>query len=176
MGKTFAMTAFPDIVIELQPDYCNYCGSSLQDRSPIKRKYMQLADIQLNKIFIPSTRAFTKFVIVPRKHYQYIGQLNLEEEQAFAEIIKKLCVKYDNIFETSFPYSLGIHQQPQMGKCITNGIFKCLFIRRYCVQKPSRNLWLNTNYSKVRKGTSRRNRLLKGVDANQLLSFDTSLF
>lgn len=53
-----------------------------------------------------------EIMIIPRTHYSNIGQLNLEEEQAFAEIIKKLCIKYDNLFETSFPYSSGIHQQP----------------------------------------------------------------
>ena len=55
-------------------------------------------------------------MIIPRKHYQHIGQLNLEEEQAFAAIIKKLCITYDNLFETSFPYSSGIHQQPTDGE------------------------------------------------------------
>jgi len=55
-------------------------------------------------------------MILPRKHYQDITQLNLEEEQAFVEIIKNLCIKYDNIFETTFPYSSLIHQQPTEGK------------------------------------------------------------
>ena len=55
-------------------------------------------------------------MIIPRKHYQHIGQLNSEEDQSFAEIIKNLCIKYDNIFETSFPYSSGIHQQPTDGE------------------------------------------------------------
>ncbi|MCF4102552.1 UDP-glucose--hexose-1-phosphate uridylyltransferase [Gillisia sp. M10.2A] len=55
-------------------------------------------------------------MIIPRKNYQHIGQLNQDEEKAFAEIIKKLCITYDNLFETSFPYSSGIHQQPTDGK------------------------------------------------------------
>ncbi|HSI71272.1 MAG TPA: UDP-glucose--hexose-1-phosphate uridylyltransferase [Gillisia sp.] len=55
-------------------------------------------------------------MILPRKHYQHIGQLNPEEEIAFAEIIKTLCIKYDNLFETSFPYSSGIHQRPTSGE------------------------------------------------------------
>ncbi len=55
-------------------------------------------------------------MIIPRKHYQHIGQLNSEEEKAFAGIIKKLCITYDNLFETSFPYSSGIHQQPTDGE------------------------------------------------------------
>ncbi len=33
-----------------------------------------------------------------------------------ADIIKRLTVKYDNLFEVSFPYSMGIHQAP-----ISNG-------------------------------------------------------
>lgn len=54
-------------------------------------------------------------MIIPRTHYSHIGQLNNEEEQAFAEIIKDLCIRYDNLFETSFPYSSGIHQRPTTG-------------------------------------------------------------
>ncbi len=55
-------------------------------------------------------------MIIPKKHYQHIGQLNNSEEESFAEIIKKLTIKYDNLFETSFPYSSGIHQIPTNGK------------------------------------------------------------
>lgn len=51
-------------------------------------------------------------MIVPINHYQNIGQLNTEEEVAFADIIKRLTTKYDNLFEISFPYSSGIHQSP----------------------------------------------------------------
>ena len=38
--------------------------------------------------------------------------MSKEETKAFAEIIKIITVKYDNLFETSFPYSAGIHQTP----------------------------------------------------------------
>ena len=31
-------------------------------------------------------------------------------------ILKQLTAKYDNLFETSFPYSSGIHQAPTDGK------------------------------------------------------------
>ncbi len=55
-------------------------------------------------------------MIVPKRHIQHIGQLTSEEEKAYAEILKKLTIKYDNLFETSFPYSSGIHQMPTDGK------------------------------------------------------------
>lgn len=34
-GKTLEMTSTPDKVIELQPDYCNHCGSCLENNSPL---------------------------------------------------------------------------------------------------------------------------------------------
>lgn len=54
-------------------------------------------------------------MIVPRRHMQHIGQLGREEKQAFAAILQELTIRYDNIFETSFPYSMGIHQCPTDG-------------------------------------------------------------
>lgn len=55
-------------------------------------------------------------MIVPKKHYQHIAQLDSKEVTSFAEIIKRLTSKYDNLFEVSFPYSSGIHQAPTNGK------------------------------------------------------------
>jgi UDPglucose--hexose-1-phosphate uridylyltransferase len=54
-------------------------------------------------------------MIVPLKHYQHIKQLNKDERISFAEILKDLTTKFDNLFETSFPYSSGIHQSPTDG-------------------------------------------------------------
>ncbi|GAA4270775.1 UDP-glucose--hexose-1-phosphate uridylyltransferase [Aquimarina gracilis] len=54
-------------------------------------------------------------MIIPKRNIQFINQLTPEEVDSFASIIKKLTIKYDNIFETSFPYSAGIHQAPTDG-------------------------------------------------------------
>lgn len=55
-------------------------------------------------------------MIIPKRHLQHIGQLTAAEEKSYAEILKKLTIKYDNLFDTSFPYSSGIHQIPTDGK------------------------------------------------------------
>lgn len=55
-------------------------------------------------------------MIVPKRHLQQITDLDTDEEIAFADMIKKLTIKYDNLFETSFPYSSGIHQAPTDGR------------------------------------------------------------
>ena len=51
-------------------------------------------------------------MIISRRHFTNISEMMSAEKHAFAEVIKLLTVKYDNLFETSFPYSSGIHQAP----------------------------------------------------------------
>ena len=51
-------------------------------------------------------------MIVSKRIVQNILQFSDEEKIAFAELLKKLTAKYDNLFEVSFPYSAGMHQAP----------------------------------------------------------------
>ena len=45
-----------------------------------------------------------------------INELITEECEDFAQQLKTLTQKYDKLFNTSFPYSSGIHQAPTDGK------------------------------------------------------------
>jgi UDPglucose--hexose-1-phosphate uridylyltransferase len=51
-------------------------------------------------------------MIIPRLHFQHIGQMDGKLKKDFAAILKNLTKRFDNIFDTSFPYSSGIHQSP----------------------------------------------------------------
>ena len=66
-------------------------------------------------------------MIAPKRHLQHIGQITSEERLCFAHIIKKVTTKYDNLFETSFPYSMGIHQAPTDGQPHEEWHFHMLF-------------------------------------------------
>lgn len=55
-------------------------------------------------------------MIVPKTHQQHIGQMTPEQVQNFADALKVLTQAYDEIFDTSFPYSSGIHQSPTDGQ------------------------------------------------------------
>lgn len=55
-------------------------------------------------------------MIVPKRKLAHIGLLSETEKLSYAEILKQLTIKYDNIFNTSFPYSAGIHQAPTDGR------------------------------------------------------------
>jgi UDPglucose--hexose-1-phosphate uridylyltransferase len=51
-------------------------------------------------------------IIISRRHVKNILQFTSEENIALAEAIQQLTIRYDNLFETSFPYSAGMHQCP----------------------------------------------------------------
>ncbi len=54
-------------------------------------------------------------MIITKRPVSNILQLNEKEIGQFADILKITTVKYDNIFNVSFPYSSGIHQSPTDG-------------------------------------------------------------
>jgi len=55
-------------------------------------------------------------IIISKRHFQDISLMSEEEKLSFADILKKLTIVYDNLFEVSFPYSAGIHQRPTDAK------------------------------------------------------------
>jgi len=55
-------------------------------------------------------------MIICKRHVTKITEFTSDEISAYASILKLLTIKYDNLFETSFPYSSGIHQAPTDGQ------------------------------------------------------------
>ncbi|MFT5208562.1 MAG: UDPglucose--hexose-1-phosphate uridylyltransferase [Flavobacterium sp.] len=51
-------------------------------------------------------------LILPTEHISHMEQLNSTQRSALASILKDLTTRYDNLFETSFPYSMGWHCAP----------------------------------------------------------------
>lgn len=51
-------------------------------------------------------------LLLPRRPVLRLPDLDDAEQAALAAILKRLLVKYDNLFETSFPYSMGWHGAP----------------------------------------------------------------
>lgn len=51
-------------------------------------------------------------IILPRRHISQISESSDSEKDAWASILRELTIRYDNLFETSFPYSMGIYQSP----------------------------------------------------------------
>ena len=51
-------------------------------------------------------------MIISKRSVGKITDFTPDETLAYATILKELTTKYDNLFNTSFPYSSGIHQAP----------------------------------------------------------------
>jgi len=54
-------------------------------------------------------------MIVSKRHLGAIDELGSNERDALGNILKRLTTRYDNLFQTSFPYSMGFHQRPTDG-------------------------------------------------------------
>jgi len=51
-------------------------------------------------------------LVLPRRHVSDIMALSGRERETFADALRRITVRYDNLFSVSFPYSSGIHQAP----------------------------------------------------------------
>ena len=49
---------------------------------------------------------------MPKSHVRRFTELNDEQKQDLAVALKKLTSRYDNLFQCSFPYSMGWHGAP----------------------------------------------------------------
>ena len=54
-------------------------------------------------------------MIVAKQHKRALVDFNEKEREMLAEAIAEVTRRYDNLFETQFPYSMGIHQAPLEG-------------------------------------------------------------
>jgi UDPglucose--hexose-1-phosphate uridylyltransferase len=51
-------------------------------------------------------------MLLPRRHVLRLPDLTDAERNNLAHVLKRFLTKYDNLFETSFPYSMGWHGAP----------------------------------------------------------------
>jgi UDPglucose--hexose-1-phosphate uridylyltransferase len=55
----------------------------------------------------------TVSIVLPyHRHIPSLDHLNSQEKTSLASIIRGVTIRYDNLFSTSFAYSMGIHQRP----------------------------------------------------------------
>jgi UDPglucose--hexose-1-phosphate uridylyltransferase len=51
-------------------------------------------------------------LIIAHRNVAFLSELTASEVSALAELYKRVTTCYDNLFEISFPYSMGFHQAP----------------------------------------------------------------
>lgn len=57
-----------------------------------------------------------EIIVLPKIHATCLLDLPSGADADLADIIRRICIRYDNLFAASFPYSMGIHQKPTDGE------------------------------------------------------------
>jgi len=85
---------------------------------------------------------FELLLLPRRRHILRLPDLTDPERDALAEIIQRLLIKYDNLFETSFPYSMGWHGAPTVpGQ--TLGVSAAISVDASGLAKKPQGSWMH---------------------------------
>ena len=55
-------------------------------------------------------------LVLSKRHMGSLSQFDDREKTSLADILKQTTTRYDNLFRTSFPYTMGFHQTPSDGE------------------------------------------------------------
>lgn len=121
-GQIWSQSTLPNEVDKKNTQQLNYYNKS---KSSLLGDYLA-QELEKKERIIYENDAFVVLVpfwavwpfeamIVPKKHRRHLLDLEKNEAFLFAEAISVLTKAYDKIFNTSFPYSSGIHQAPTNG-------------------------------------------------------------
>jgi UDPglucose--hexose-1-phosphate uridylyltransferase len=122
-GQIWAQSSLPTEVEKTQNNLKTYYDLH---QSNLLQDYLQ-EELKLDERIVIENAHFVALVpfwaiwpyetmIISKRHFSKITDFTSEETTAFSTILKQLTTKYDNLFETSFPYSSGIHQAPTDGE------------------------------------------------------------
>jgi UDPglucose--hexose-1-phosphate uridylyltransferase len=122
-GQIWAQSSLPTQVEKTQNNLKNYYK---KHKTNLLQDYLQ-EELKLNERIVIENQYFVALVpfwaiwpyetmIISKRHFGKITDLTPAEVTDFALTLKQLTTKYDNLFQTSFPYSSGIHQAPTDGE------------------------------------------------------------
>jgi UDPglucose--hexose-1-phosphate uridylyltransferase len=93
---------------------CLFCDVLRKER---KDKRRIVAENQAFTAFIPFYARWPYEVhVYPRRHLGTLDEFKPSDERALAEMLKWVTLKYDNLFQMSFPYMMLLHQAPTRGR------------------------------------------------------------
>jgi UDPglucose--hexose-1-phosphate uridylyltransferase len=118
-GQIWAGDALPNDPAKEEHQQCAYFEAH---GAPLLVEYADLETVKQERVVVENEDwlavvpywAIWPFetLLLPRRHVLRLPDLNDAERDALAQILKRLLTKYDNLFETSFPYSMGWHGAP----------------------------------------------------------------
>lgn len=118
-GQIWAGDFLPDLperAHKMQTAYYRQHGRALLDDyvgEELSRKERIVAQTEYWLAVVPYWAAWPfETLLLPKFGVQRITDLNAEQAEDLALVLKQLTTRYDNLFQTSFPYSMGFHGAP----------------------------------------------------------------
>ncbi|RZJ68762.1 MAG: UDP-glucose--hexose-1-phosphate uridylyltransferase [Flavobacterium sp.] len=122
-GQIWAQSSLPTLVQKTHDSFVNYFK---ENNRTLLSDYLE-QELRKDERIVIENEHFVALVpfwaiwpfetmIVSKRAFSKITDMTSDEVSAYAKIMKQLTSKYDNIFNTSFPYSSGIHQAPTDGE------------------------------------------------------------
>lgn len=121
-GQIWAQESIPDVIQKKSITQKSYYDNH---KKTLLGNYLE-EELKQEKRIVTNNEHFVAVVpfwavwpfetmIIPIRAMSSISDMTTDEQHSFAQIIRDLTSKYDNLFECSFPYSAGIHQSPTDG-------------------------------------------------------------
>src|SRR5690606_18123294 len=78
-------------------------------------------------------------LVAPIRPLASMAEMTADDDRALSDVISRLTIRYDNLFQVSFPYTMGFHQAPTNGQASPHwhmhGHFYPPLLRSATVQK-----------------------------------------
>lgn len=127
--------------------YQQYGRNLLVDyvKAELQHKIRIIVDTQHWLAVIPYWAAWPfETLLLPKSHIRRMNELTTEQKSDLALALKQLTTKYDNLFECSFPYSMGWHYAPfyrdqrnldhwQLHACFYPPLLRSATVRKFMV-------------------------------------------
>ncbi|TJZ60407.1 UDP-glucose--hexose-1-phosphate uridylyltransferase [Sphingobacterium olei] len=118
-GQIWAQSSLP---VEIEKEALQFSNYYKANAKSLLSAYVEIELVKQERIIIDNTHfvALVPFwaswpyetLVVSKRHVTNILDFTEEEKEDLGKTLQELTIRYDNIFQTSFPYSAGMHQAP----------------------------------------------------------------
>lgn len=121
-GQVWAGSFLPHLVTKEDENQKAYLAEGKGNGAPLLLEYLEMEKADGTRI-VESNEHWTmlvpfwavwpfEYLLLPHRHVLRLPDLTREERASLADILRVSLIRYDNLFETSFPYSMGWHGAP----------------------------------------------------------------
>lgn len=122
-GQVWAQSNLPTLAAKKQANFSDYYEkfsrsllNDYMDRELLNEERVVVSN-QDWLVVVPYWAAWPfETLLLPKYPVQSLTELTEAKRQSLADIIQQITIRYDNLFQTTFPYSMGWHGAPFDGR------------------------------------------------------------